>query len=84
MIVTAILNFLYAVISFFIGLLPDSAGLPVAVTDSFTYFVSSLKAFEFVLPVDTLFTVFGYAMVFYMALFLWRGLHWVYNKIRGS
>lgn len=59
-----------------IGLLPTSAGLPPDVANAFTYFIGVARGFDWLLPLNTLFTVLGLFVVFEVAVFLFKTLKW--------
>lgn len=59
-----------------IGLLPTSAGLPPEVADAFAYFISVARGFDWLFPMNTLFTILKLFVVFEIALLLFKILRW--------
>jgi len=82
MIVGFFLTILYQVLAFFVGLLPTTA-FPSAVSAAISTIWGYVNALSFLLPVDTLLTVLGLAMVFHGAILLWRLAHLVGGYLRG-
>jgi len=82
MITGFILQIFYAVLAFFIGLLP-STPFPQALANAFSLVWGLINSVSFLLPVSTLVTVLGIAMVFHAAILLWRLSHLVGGYIRG-
>jgi len=67
-----------------IGLLPDSSGLPVDVTNALNYFVGVARTFDWLVPLNTLFTVFKLFVVFEVALVLFRVLRWMLHLFSAT
>jgi len=76
------LSIFYAIIAFFVGLLPVIA-FPTAVTSAFTTIMGYVNALSFLLPVSTLLQVLGYAMIFHAAILGWRLVHLIGRYLRG-
>lgn len=82
MIVGFFLQVVNAVIRFIISLLP-AYPLPTAVATAVTTAWTYINAVSWLLPVDTLLTVLTLAMVFHVAILVWRLLHLVGSYLRG-
>lgn len=76
------LSLFYALIVFFVQLLPQvqfPTGLANAIGTAWYY----VNAMSFLLPVSTILTLLGLAMTFHGAILLWRLAHLVGGYIRG-
>jgi len=82
MITGFLLSIFYVVIAFFIGLLPVIA-FPEQILSAFTTIIGYVSALSWLLPIGTLLTVLGYALIFHGAVLLWRLVHIVGRYIRG-
>jgi len=82
MITGLLLTILFALISFFVGLLPTIA-FPTGITNAITLIWGLVNSVSFLVPVDTLLTVLGLAMVFHGSILLWRLAHLIGGYIRG-
>lgn len=83
MITTALLAFLGFIISFFIGLLPEADIIPSSVELAFVWIYETAYGFDWLVPVGTLFSVFGAVLVVETSLFTWFGVNWLIQRIRG-
>lgn len=71
-----------AVLQFFVGLLPVSA-FPSSITAAIQTVWYYINAVSFLLPVDTLLTVLGLAMLFHGTLLTWRFANLIGGYLRG-
>jgi len=76
------LQILLAVANFVVGLLPVY-DLPAAVSSAISTAWGYMNALSFLLPMNTLLTVLGIAMVFHVSLLVWRLLHLIGGYLRG-
>jgi len=81
MIFTIPLTFIYFIFSGLIAILPDSAGLPDAISEGFSYVFGFVYAFDFLLPVSAILTVLGISLAFELAIQIWHLIHWIIRKI---
>lgn len=84
MITTVFLNLIFALISYFISLLPAGVVFPTAWTAGIATIWGDINAFSFIVPVDTLLTCLVIAIIFHLFQFGWNFMHWIYGIIRGS
>jgi len=84
MITGAILSFFLAIINFFVSILPDSTGLPVAVTSGITTVWGYVQAFSFLVPTSALIACLTIALTFHVTILGFKLFHWVIGKLRGS
>jgi len=80
MIFTLLLNFLYGVVLFLIGVLPVGS-LPTAFSAALNYFWGILNAFSYIIPVETLLEALLIMLAFDLAVLLWHFIQWVIRKI---
>lgn len=83
MIGTAILYLIYFALNALLFVLPASSGLPSGVSSGFTTVIGYFKGFDFIIPTGTILNILSLTILFYGGLFLWRLIHWIYNKVRG-
>lgn len=83
MIGTALLYLIYFALSSLLLVLPSSSGLPQGVIDGFGVVIGYFKGFDFIIPTGTILNILSLTILFYGGLFLWRLIHWIYNKVRG-
>jgi len=79
MIITFILNAIYALLSFFVGLLPASSALNGGFASSLSTMIGQANQWTYVFPVGTLFTVLGVVLVFEGIVLAWRLIKVVIN-----
>jgi len=72
----------YSFLSFFIVLLPMST-FPAEITTAFATIGGYINALSFLLPINTLLTVLGLAMIFHVTILLWRLSHLIARYLRG-
>jgi len=77
------LNVFYAVINFFVGLLPITV-FPAEVSSAIAGAWYYINALSFLLPVGTILTVLLLAFTFHAAIWLWRMIHLIATYIRGN
>lgn len=82
MILTFLFSIFTAFLGFIISFLP-AGNLPTAITTSFSYLLSIVNAFSFIIPVDTLLQAAAVILVFDGAMVLWYFVNWVIRKIPG-
>lgn len=83
MILTLVLNFLYSVLFFVVGLLPADSGLPTQISTAFSYVSYQISTWSFIFPLSTVFTILGLVLLIEFTLWTFHGGLWVYHKIRG-
>lgn len=83
MITGFLLTILFAIIAFFVGLLPVLA-MPTAWTDALSLIWSYLNSFSFLFPVATLASVLAFAVAFHLYLLGYDLSLKVYHMIRGK
>jgi len=81
MITTAIINLGYAAISFLIGLLPLSVGLPDEVHEAATLIGAYLDMLDPALPVTTLFSCLVLYVSVQIGIFGFRTFRWVMSHL---
>jgi len=79
-ILSTILNFL----TFIVGLLPNSTGLPTGVADAIQRITGLLYSFDFIIPIDLLLTVVQWILAFEISILLYRFTMWIIHLIRGN
>lgn len=84
MIFQALINIIFSVLDFIIGLLPDPTSLPDEMSDAFTQIASYLKKVNHYLPMETIFSIIGLIFAIETGLLLFTVFNWLYNKVRGS
>lgn len=67
-----------------IGLLPSSSGLPPEVASAFSYFISVARGFDWLFPMNTLFTILKYFVVFEIAVLLFKMFRWFLHLFSGT
>jgi len=82
MITTFLLYIFNAFVGFLISFLPNG-NLPDVITNAFIYFVGVMNAFNYVVPVATLFQAFALVVAVDLAILLWHFINWVIRKIPG-
>jgi len=82
MITTIILYAMNLFLSGVVAILP-TGHLPTAITTAFQYFLGTVNAFSFIIPVDTLLQAAGVVLVFDGAMGLWYLINWIIRKIPG-
>lgn len=82
MITAFILTIFLGFVNFVVGFLP-TGNLPAAIGTAFTYFISLLNTFSFVIPVDTLLQAAAVILVFDGVMVLWYFINWIIRKIPG-
>jgi hypothetical protein len=85
MITTFILNLIYYAVSAILSpllLLPD-ASFPSNVVSAIASASSYISILNVILPADTLMTIVGAFLAVEVAIFTYKLIKWVYNKIPG-
>lgn len=72
----------FIVLNFVVGLLPVIA-FPTAITSAVVAVAGYINAWSYIFPVGTLFTVLTLAMIFHIAVIVWKYAHLVGRYIRG-
>jgi len=83
MITTLLLIIINSFLSFILSFLPVGS-LPTLVTTATSYFIGVFKVMNFLLPVDTAFTLLGYVFTYYLIITGFSLYMWVYHLIRGK
>lgn len=84
MITSVLMNLFLTCISFCFSFLPDSDSLPSQISDSLLVFASYFNKADSLFPVSTVFTIIALGVSVELALFFFKLINWVLNKIRGS
>lgn len=85
MITNAILYILYGFVYLItapIRLFAD-VSLPAAINDTISSVGSNLALLNQVLPVSTIITILGIMISIEVAIFIYKGIRWIYSKIPG-
>lgn len=67
-----------------IDLFPDAVALPSAIDSSLTLIVPILSQLNSILPIATIFVIFGLYLTIEGGLLLFKIINWIINKLRGS
>jgi len=78
------LSILFASISGLILILPNSPGLPPDVATSFNYIVNLARGFDWLFPINTLFTILIAVVVFEIAIFFFKTVRWLLHLLNTS
>jgi len=81
MITDGIINLGFLLLHLFNLILPTSDGLPSNFQDSLHTFFSNAYAFNNVLPIDSLLTVFGILVTFEIGIMVYRFTRWIFASI---
>lgn len=71
--------FLYGVIS----VLPNGGVFPPEFLSSLNTIWNAMSLFSLVVPVSTLLSVLGLAMVWHLFVWVWNTMHWIISIVRG-
>lgn len=71
-------------ITFLIGLLPDSAGLPSGVTDAIGRLGALMASFDWLLPITLIFTIIKWIITFELGVLAYRFTMWIIHMVRGN
>jgi len=82
MITGFLLQILYVVVAFFVGLLP-TIDVPVGWTSSIALMMSYVNGLSWLFPVSTLLSVLGLAVTFHVALLGYDLSIKIYHMLRG-
>jgi len=82
MIIGFLLQIFFAVLAFFVGLLPVVA-MPSGWTSSLALIWYYVNSFSFLFPVTTLLTVLVFALSFHVIVLFFRFVLWIIHLIRG-
>lgn len=83
MIISFLLEAFAGLIGFLIALLPTGS-LPPLIATGFAYVFHLTTLLNFLLPIDTAFTIIGYVVVFYLAIAGFAFAMWIYSLVRGK
>jgi len=83
MITGFLLQIFYSLLYYFAAILPTVA-FPTAITEAIQAIWYYINAVSFLLPVSTILTVLGLAMVFHSAILLWRLANYIAGYVRGK
>lgn len=84
MIITLVLYVFVMFINIITTILPDWQVWPSALLDAFTYFLGVIATLNFILPIDTLFTVLVVAITFESTYLVAKIITKVFNFFRGT
>jgi len=84
MITGAILLLIASVLSFFALLLPVPSSFPVGPGNAFSWLVTESFRFNYIFPIDTMWSIIGLMMPILIAYFSWNGINWLISVVRGS
>jgi len=82
--VSYVFNLFLQLITFLVGLLPTSSGLPDGVTTAVSRMIGFLHTFDFIFPVDTMLTILRWIIVFELGVIAYRFTLWIIHLIRGN
>lgn len=83
MIIDALLGVILFLINFAILQLPI-ATLPTDVSSNLSAFFVNVSQFNSIFPVDTVFSLLGYTVAFWVIVFGWEFFRWILHLIRGN
>jgi len=84
MIVSAFITVVFGSINFFLRLLPTSDSQNVAsIVSGFTNILNYAYAWNFVFPIDTLFSIFLLCLGFEAMIISFKVIMWVFDKLLG-
>lgn len=69
--------------TFIINLLPDGE-LDAEALTSVENLLSDIYGFDYILPIDTIFTVLALSFTFILAMWTWSATKWFIHLIRGN
>jgi len=81
---TTRLILIVAGITLLIAILPLSSGLPAEVASALTYVVNLARSFDWLFPMNTLFTIVKLSVVFWTAVLLFKMLRWFLHLFATS
>ena len=84
MITETLLTILKNLLLFILRLLPSASSLPSGIDSAFSYFSGIFSQVNYLIPLDTLFSLLSFILVFEASIFLFHMLNFIYNKFRGS
>ena len=67
-----------------LNILPVAGALSPAIASSISLIIGYMKAWNFLLPIDTLFICVGTVLTFHIAVWGWQALKWVVSVLRGN
>lgn len=82
MITGLLLTIPFTIFYFIVGLLPTGA-LPTQVSTAFNAISSYMYSFNGIFPIDTLFTLLGYALILQATVLSWNFILLIANYFRG-
>jgi len=77
-------DLLFQALLWLINLLPISHGLPIEFGVALNYFWNALQSFNYVIPIQTILTVFLLTMSFEILIQGWKLSNWLLGHLRGS
>lgn len=83
MIITLILDIIYNFLNFVFGLL-NSALTFTGLQSGLQAFFSWVLQFNSILPIDTAYRFIGYAIDFWLAVFIFDFFKWIIHLVRGN
>jgi len=84
MIVTFILQTLINFLSWAIGLLPNFSGLPVGITDAFSFLTPWFNHAYAIFPMGSVFQILLLMFVIQIGVWSWVIFWWFYDKLPGK
>lgn len=76
-------TFFIAIFILLLNFLPVAVPLSSTFSVSFATLVASMKAWNFILPIDELFQVFVFLIVFESLILLFKIIRWIVHLVRG-
>lgn len=81
MIIDALLNLIYYIVSVILFIFPESDGLPSDVSDSLVELGGYVGVLEPILPVTTVATIFALIVTYEIVLFTFKGVMWLWRFV---
>lgn len=85
MLTNALILIIVLIISSLLSLLPEVTDMPTGFNNAWNWITEFIGNIIYVIPSgETLLTIFGLVITIEFAIFIWKNINWVINKIRGS
>jgi len=84
MITTAILYVFYGLVALLLALIPTSGGLPNALNDALSVFITEAVKWNNFIPINQLFIILALVFAIESGFFVFKTINWILGKVRGS